>query len=124
MNKNTPLVSIGMPVYNDAKFISQALNSLLNQSYQNIELIISDDGSTDGSDLICHNYACKDPRIHYIRQPINLGIQKNMEFVLKEAKGEFFMWAGDDDLWEKEFISELLTPLQERLRHYLYVLSI
>lgn len=105
-------VSIGMPVYNDKEFLSKALNSILSQTFSDFELIISDDGSTDGSEDICKKYAQVDNRIIYIRQEKNLGISKNMEFVLSKAKGEYFMWAANDDLWAEDFIEKLLNKLK------------
>jgi glycosyltransferase involved in cell wall biosynthesis len=116
MNKESanrvPSISIGMPVFNDACFIHEALDSLLAQTFSDFELIISDDASSDGSQEICLEYARKDSRIHYFRQPKNLGIQQNMEFVLQQAQGEYFMWAADDDIWESDFIFSLLQPLK------------
>jgi glycosyltransferase involved in cell wall biosynthesis len=102
-----------MPVFNDVRFIRQALDSLLDQSFRDFELIISDDQSTDGSEQVCQEYAARDPRIRYFRQPKNIGIQRNMEFLLHQSRGEFFMWAADDDRWDKNFISILLAALQK-----------
>jgi len=105
-------ITIGMPVYNDVNFIEKSLESILNQTHQNFELIISDDGATDGSDLVCKKYAAKDPRIIYIRQPKNLGISKNMEFLYSQATKKYFMWAGDDDLLAPAFIETLINSLE------------
>ena len=102
-----------MPVYNDKTFLAKALNSLLAQSWTNFELIISDDGSTDGSEQICRSYSNMDPRITYIRQEKNLGISRNMEFLLSRAKGKYFMWAANDDLWHPNFISFLVELLEK-----------
>jgi|ERR1035437_138953 glycosyltransferase involved in cell wall biosynthesis len=110
---NKPLVSIGMPVYNDKKFLIKSLDSILSQSYNNIELIISDDNSIDGSEKICIEYSRKDDRIIYFRQEKNIGISKNMKFLLDKARGEYIMWAGDDDLWDKDFIDTLLSSLRD-----------
>jgi len=107
------LVSIGMPVFNDRQFLAPALDALLAQSYENFELIISDDASIDGSEVICREYAARDPRIRYIRQSTNLGISRNMMFLLKQGRGEYFMWAGDDDLWHRDFIAVLHRALQQ-----------
>ncbi len=107
------LVSIGMPVFNDKQFLAPSLEALLAQSYTNFELIISDDGSTDGSEAICREYAARDPRIRYLRQPINLGISRNMMFLLEQASGPYFMWAADDDLWHRDFITVLHDALQQ-----------
>ena len=102
------LVSIGLPTYNRDFLLCEALDSLLKQTYTNFELIISDNASTDRTEEICQKYASKDTRIKYIRQKKNIGPTSNFNFVLKEAKGSYFMWAPDDDLWEPEFIHELV----------------
>lgn len=107
------LLSIGMPVFNDKAFLPAALDSLLNQSFRNFELIISDDQSSDGSADICQQYAVRDSRIRYIRQSKNIGISVNMKFLLNEAKGKYFMWAANDDYWHPDFIQELVTGLEE-----------
>ena len=112
-NNFNHLVSIGMPVFNDKEYISESLDSLLSQSFKDFELIISDDNSLDGSEEICVQYAQKDPRIKYFKQQSNLGIQQNMEFVLDQASGKFFMWAADDDLWANNFIEKLVIELEK-----------
>tara|TARA_B110000438_G_scaffold169307_1_gene161796 strand:- start:5631 stop:6536 length:906 start_codon:yes stop_codon:yes gene_type:complete len=99
-----PKVSIGMPVFNGEKFIRGALDSLLGQSFTDFELIISDNGSTDGSELICREYAARDQRIRYVRQETNLGAGFNFKFVLDEARSEYFMWAACDDTRSLDFI--------------------
>lgn len=101
-----------MPVFNDKKFLKRALDSLLVQTHRDFELIISDDGSTDGSEEICKEYVHADPRIQYIRQAQNMGISKNMEFLLSKARGKYFMWAANDDVWHPEFIETLKKGLQ------------
>jgi glycosyltransferase involved in cell wall biosynthesis len=113
MDQGNVMVSIGMPVYNDKAFLGAALDSLINQTFTGFELIISDDCSTDGSQDLCLQYAEKDRRIRYVRQPHNIGISKNMEFLLKEAKGTYFMWAGNDDLWHPDYIARLLAALKK-----------
>lgn len=106
-----PLVSIGMPVFNDKLFIRKALDSLLAQSHANFELILSDDCSSDGSAEICKEYAARDSRIEYIRQEQNIGISRNMKFLLNKARGKYFMWAANDDMWHHDFIQVLLNGL-------------
>lgn len=106
-------ITIGMPVFNDVNFIEASIKSLLNQTFQDFILIISDDGSTDGSGEICKRYASQDNRITYIRQPNNLGISRNMEFLLAKAETPYFMWAADDDLWDNDFIKILISLLEQ-----------
>ncbi len=117
----TPRVSVGMPVYNGEKFIREALDSLLAQTFTNFEIIISDNASTDGTPIICSEYAERDSRIRYVRQAENIGIMKNFQFVLDEAIGEYFMWAAHDDLWGEKFIEENFIFLNE---HDDYIASI
>lgn len=107
------LVSIGMPVYNAASCIRESLESLLGQSYKNFELIISDNASTDNTEKICRSYAKKDKRIRYIRQKENIGAVNNFNFVLKEAQGKYFMWAADDDLWDRNYIKCIMCEYKK-----------
>jgi glycosyltransferase involved in cell wall biosynthesis len=109
---NIPRVSIGLPVFNGEQFLIRALDSLLAQNYSDFELIISDNGSTDGTEKICKDYASRDHRIRYIRQSQNLGSHENFNFVLRESRGEYFMWAAADDLWDRNFIDSLLKSLE------------
>lgn len=102
------MVSIGLPTYNRSRVIRQALDSLLAQTYRNFELIISDNASTDETEKICKEYAAHDSRIRYIRQKENIGAVANFNFLLQESRGEYFMWASDDDLWEPDFIHDLV----------------
>jgi glycosyltransferase involved in cell wall biosynthesis len=107
-----PLVSIGLPVFNGEQYLRRALDSLLAQNHTDFELIISDNGSTDETEMICKDYASRDHRIRYIRQAYNLGSHENFNFVLRESRGAYFMWAAADDLWDREFISSLLKSLE------------
>ena len=110
-DSHVPPVSIGMPVYNGERFIREALDSLLSQTFTDFELIISDNASTDGTEAICREYAAKDHRIRYVRQPENKGQATNFNFLLQQARGEYFMWAASDDWWDKEFIKTLLEAM-------------
>ncbi len=108
----TPPVTIGMPVYNDERYLRLALDDLLEQSFTDFELIISDNASTDASPEICREYAAKDGRIRYVRQQTNLGALRNFLFLLDQARGEFFMWAASDDQWHKEYVARLVAALR------------
>lgn len=107
------LVTIGLVTYNGAEHMMGALNSLLNQNYKNFELIISDNASTDDTEKVCRGYASRDSRIRYIRQNKNLGQRGNFFAVSQEARGEYFMWAADDDWWHPSFISFLKNALDK-----------
>lgn len=103
---NKPEISIGMPVYNGEKFLKKRLESILNQTFKNFELIISDNASTDNTNEICKSFMNNDKRIRYVRQSENKGVTWNLNFVLKESKGEFFVWAAVDDMISSEFLEK------------------
>lgn len=107
-----PKVSIGMPVYNGSKYIREALNALISQSYTDFELIISDNASTDDTEKICREYAVRDERVKYIRQSRNLGGTANFKFVLDKSVGKYFMWAACDDIRSPDFLDLNLTFLE------------
>jgi glycosyltransferase involved in cell wall biosynthesis len=108
MEKNKKLLTIGMPVYNEAKYIGEAIESLLAQTYKDFILIISDNGSTDRTPEICKYYAEKDKRIIFVQHPKNKGSLFNFKYVLDKANTPFFMWAGGHDKWHPQFIEKLL----------------
>lgn len=112
MKNNNPLLTIGLPVYNDDVFLERTLNSILNQNFTNFKLIISDDCSTDNSKEICLKYKENDSRIEYIRQTKNKGISRNMQFLLLRASTEYFMWAGDDDIMKQGYLDVLINELK------------
>lgn len=101
-----------MPVYNGEKYLRGALDSLLSQTFSDFELIISDNASTDNSGSICLEYASKDNRIRYIRQPDNIGAAANFKFVFDATRGEYFMWAACDDVRSSDFIEVNLEFLK------------
>lgn len=102
-----------MPVYNGEKFIREALDSLLTQTFFNFELIISDNASTDNTESICREYGLQDSRIRYLRQVENLGALRNFQFVLNEASCKYFMWAASDDKWDSTWIYSLFEMLKQ-----------
>lgn len=118
-----PKVSIGFTVYNGAERMCPALESLLNQTYADFELIISDNASTDATPEICKEYAARDHRIRYIRQPQNIGQVPNFVAVLRAAQGGYFMWAADDDTRDPHFIEELVHALDENPNHHIAMCS-
>jgi glycosyltransferase involved in cell wall biosynthesis len=110
--QDLPMVSIGMPVYNGAVYIREAIASLITQTYFDFELIISDNASGDETESICRSFAAADPRIRYIRQARNIGATANFEFVLREAKGRFFMWHASDDVSHPSRIGKCVEVLE------------
>jgi len=111
MPNPSPVLSIGMPVYNGARYIKEALDSLLTQTYTDFELIISDNASTDETEAICREYASRDSRIRVVRHDENRGAIANFSYVLTQARGKFFMWAAHDDKWSSDYIDILLRAL-------------
>jgi glycosyltransferase involved in cell wall biosynthesis len=111
MTDNFPLISIGMPVYNGQRYIRQSLDSLLAQDYENFELTISDNGSTDSTREICLEYAARDKRIKYYRNESNMGATWNFNRVFELSSGEYFMWAGSDDYFDRRYLSSCLNVL-------------
>lgn len=95
-----PSVSIGLPTYNGGRRITTCIESIISQGYPNIELIISDNCSTDDTEAVCRAFTDRYPFIHYVRQERNIGITANFEFVLRKASGDLFMWISDDDSLE------------------------
>lgn len=92
----TPLVSIGFPVYNGAEFLSRALDSILSQDFKDFEIIIADNASTDDTERLCRDYAKKDSRIRYVRNPTNIGVNPNHNLVFEMNRGRYFAWAAHD----------------------------
>ncbi len=114
MNPNAlPSVGIGLPVYNNVKHLSKTLDSLLNQSYQNITIYLSDDCSDDGTDGICRRYAAQDSRIRYVRSETNRGANANHAKVLSLATTEYFMFARAHEILSPNHIADCVRILEE-----------
>nr|WP_198288365.1 glycosyltransferase [Chamaesiphon minutus] len=101
-------ISVGMPVYNEAENIARTIESILAQNYENFELIISDNYSTDGTIEICQHYERLDPRINLIRNSENIGAVGNAKQLVQRAIGEYFVWISGHDLWHPQFLSKSL----------------
>src|SRR6266568_1753449 len=108
-----PRLSIGLPVYNGDAFLAESLEALLGQTFENFELIISDNASTDGTADICRSYAKQDSRINYIRQPRNIGCARNYNFLVEQARGELFKAAAHDDLYARDLLRLCVEALDE-----------
>ncbi len=107
-----PLVTIGMPVYNEERFLEGALGSLLNQDYENIRILISDNASTDGTGEIASRVARADKRVTYSRADRNFGPTANFRRVQAMATGKYFIWAGGHDEWSENLVSESVAKLE------------
>jgi len=106
-----PRLSVGLPVYNGEKYLDQSIESVLGQTYEDFELIISDNASTDRTADICRRYAKQDSRICYIRQTRNIGLSPNHNFVLQQSRGEYFKWAAADDLYGRDLLKSCIDTL-------------
>lgn len=107
-----PLVSVGLPVFNGAGFLAQALDSVLAQTYANFELLISDNASTDATPDILREYAARDARIRIIRQAANIGAGHNQTVVARRACGTFFKWMFANDELAPTLLADCLAVLQ------------
>jgi glycosyltransferase involved in cell wall biosynthesis len=112
-----PRVSIGLPVFNGEKTLKAAIDAILSQTLGDYILIISDNGSTDATEIICRDYVSRDGRIHYYRQTTKICAEENFHFVLDKAKSEYFMWASADDVRSPDFI-EINADFLERNPDY------
>ncbi|MFE0652977.1 glycosyltransferase family 2 protein [Streptomyces sp. NPDC059534] len=109
-----PRLSIGLPVYNGEEYLAESLDALLGQTYEDFELVISDNASTDGTQDISRRYAARDSRIRYIRLPRNIGAAPNHNYVFTECRGELFKWASHDDLYARDLLRRCVEALDER----------
>ena len=107
-----PLVSIGVPFFNSEKSIERLIESLLNQNFENIEIILSDNCSTDKSKEKINKYLINE-KINYFRNDKNFGSIYNHNILLDYAKGKYFMWAHSDDLLSENFIKDAVLVLEK-----------
>jgi Glycosyl transferase family 2 len=108
-----PLVSVGLPTYNRAGLLKQAITSVLAQDYSNFELVISDNASADDTQRVCEDFCARDSRVKYIRHPTNEGPRGNFLEVLGRSRGEFFICLGDDDWLDASYVSRCTQELME-----------
>jgi len=106
-----PRVSIGLPVYNGAEFVGEAIESILGQTFEDLELVISDNASTDDTLEICRQYRDRDPRVRLHENPVNLGASRNFNLVFELSEGEYFRWAAADDLLEPTCLERCVEVL-------------
>ena len=121
---NQPLVSVVMTTYNGEQYLEAQLESLIAQSYKNIEIIICDDFSTDGTKDVIKEFAAADKRISYFFNEVNLGVNKNFEQGFLKAKGDFIAISDQDDIWLPEKIEHqmsLFSPEEIQLVHSISV---
>lgn len=112
MSVTGPLVTIGCAVYNGEATLARALSQVVAQDYANLEILIADDCSTDGSREIYEGFARNDSRIKIIRNAKNLGLAENLSRLALQASGRYFMWADQDDIRDKTFVSKAVAALE------------
>jgi len=112
-NKSKILLGIGLPVYNGEKYISETIESILNQTMKDFRLIISDNASTDRTEEICRSYTDIDERIVYVRNPVNIGLVLNTAKAFEKSQpSKYFALIGDDDLWRPKFAKTLISMME------------
>lgn len=105
------LVSIGLPTYNRAALLERAISSVLAQDHPAIELIVSDNASSDATEAMCRDRSQRDQRMRYLRLPTNRGPAANFNEALAAARGEYFMWLSDDDWLDANYVSACLERI-------------
>ncbi|MGF1568125.1 MAG: glycosyltransferase family 2 protein [Nodosilinea sp.] len=113
MANHTPRLVIGMPVYNGGKHISETIESILNQSFADFRLLISDNASTDNTEDVCRHYAESDPRVVYHRQAHNLGMAPNFNYVFRPEGSPYFKWAAHDDILKPDYLQHCIDLLDK-----------
>ncbi len=111
MNRSCPKVSIGMPVYNGANYIHEALKSILSQTFDDFELIICDNASCDNTAEIVRQFAARDQRIHYQRNDRNIGPSANYNLTFTLSRGRYFKWAAHDDVLKPQWLERTVEVL-------------
>ncbi len=107
----SPKVSIGVPVYNGERYLRAALDSLLNQTFTDFEILISDNCSTDSTAAICAEYAARDARVRYHRKQKNDGAVENFNSIVDRARGQYFKWAAHDDAIAPTYLEKCVALL-------------
>ena len=115
MRSSTPVVSLGMPVFNGERYLATAIESVLGQTFDDFELLLCDNASTDATGDICRSFAGADPRVRYIRNPENLGAHPNFNRAFELATGRFFKWASHDDALPDPYAGEEDAELDDSM---------
>jgi glycosyltransferase involved in cell wall biosynthesis len=104
-------LTVGLPVYNGENFIADAIESIINQTYQDWVLLVCDNASTDRTQEICRQLAAHDPRIRYVRNDTNIGLAPNFNKAFQLSSSEFFKWQAHDDVCLPDFFERCITAL-------------
>lgn len=111
--ESAPLVTIGLPVYNGEEFVARSVRSVLDQEFTDLELVVSDNGSTDATIEIIEREAAGDPRVVILRNESNQGAAWNYNNTFDNARGKYFRWHADDDWFEPSLIGKLVDALDK-----------
>ena len=114
MSERIPRISVGMPVYNASRHLKRSIQSILGQTVTDLELVISDNASTDGSEEICREAAAADPRVRYVRNPQNVGAAANYNAVFERSRAPYFKWTAASDLCEATLLERCAAVLDSR----------
>lgn len=111
-SRNAPLVTVAIPTYNRADGLERALASVRQLDYPALDIVVSDNASTDGTAELCKHIAAEDPRVRVVRHPENRGLPGNFAACLEQARGEYFMWLADDDRLAPDYLSVCVEMLE------------
>jgi glycosyltransferase involved in cell wall biosynthesis len=111
-HEKIPLVSIGLPVFNGGRYLAEAIESILSQTYRHFELILCDNASTDDTEQICRRFAARDNRIRYFRNAANVGLARNFNLAAERASGKYFRWAACDDRIAPRYLARCVEALE------------
>jgi glycosyltransferase involved in cell wall biosynthesis len=110
----SPMVTVGMPVYNGEPWLAAAIDSILDQTFRDFVLLLSDNASTDKTQSICESYAARDPRVKYLRSPTNIGLFRNYDRVFALSSTKYFKWASSNDICKARFLESCVDVLESR----------
>jgi glycosyltransferase involved in cell wall biosynthesis len=117
-----PLVTVGIPTYQRPDGLRRTLGCIVDQTYDHLEIVVSDNCSADdATGSVAREFAGRDSRVRYVRQPFNTGSVENCQFLLRGARGDYFMWAADDDWWSLTFIERCVSELISLGRRFVAV---
>ena len=112
LKNDKPKVSLGIPIFNESKYIAETINSLLSQTYENIEIIAIDNNSDDNSFNLLESLSKKDKRLKIFKNTKNIGMSKNFNLVFEKSTGKYFAWIGAHDIYKNDFVEKLIHKLE------------
>jgi glycosyltransferase involved in cell wall biosynthesis len=113
MVRCSPSVSVCLPVFNGEKFVQEAIHSILTQTFEELELVITDNASTDATPDICKEFAAKDSRVRYFRGDVNRGLAWNFNRAFELATGQYLVWIGHDDLMAPDYVGRCVEGIEQ-----------